>query len=555
MLFEIFTFEIQTRLRQPSTYVFFIFLFLFSLVGVPFVFEGVEIGMVKKNAPIIIAKTMGVICGFSMLIISMIMGVPILRDFQHGITPLIYSNPVSKKDYLIGRFLGSLLFLIGIYTAVMMGMILGEYMPWIKAEEYLPFSALPYIHSFIWVALPTILFAALLFFITGALSKSLLLVYTQGLLVFVLFLLTKAIDHEWLQALLDPFGLTTLSEVNKNWTTAENNSLLIPFTGIMFWKNAFWTIIGCCIFFYGYKKFEMKVDSKTKRPKKVKRIILNPIASYPNLITHPITQKFGIKEGFIQLFQIAFFEVIYILKGILFWAIVLCATVIMIINSFNISTDFHVNSFPTSYLIIEELKEMSSYFFACILLIYSGEIVHKERETKLHLITDSTSVHNLTWMSGKLLGLFMIYGILLLLLILSGVIFQTTHAYHQYELDVYFINFFLETFPYLILYTIVAFLFQTISENKFIGIITTIAFAILSALFALVVSDHMLLNFGGKPLAPYSQMNGYGHFMIPYLWSKIHWLIFGSFLLLMMSLFKRRGVKSTFYNSLKSIRL
>ena len=100
MWYEIFTFEIKYRLKRPETYLFFLFLFLFSLFGVEFVFQGIELGLVKKNSPLVIAKTMGAITGLSMVIVSMMMGIPILRDVQHDMTSLIYVNPVSKKDFL-----------------------------------------------------------------------------------------------------------------------------------------------------------------------------------------------------------------------------------------------------------------------------------------------------------------------------------------------------------------------------------------------------------------------------------------------------------------------
>ena len=68
MWYEIFKFELKYRAKRPETYVFFVFLFLFSTVGVDFIFQGVEIGLMKKNSPLIIAKTMGAITGASRIV-------------------------------------------------------------------------------------------------------------------------------------------------------------------------------------------------------------------------------------------------------------------------------------------------------------------------------------------------------------------------------------------------------------------------------------------------------------------------------------------------------
>ena len=143
MWYEIFTFEIKYRLKRPETYLFFLFLFLFSLFGVEFVFQGIELGLVKKNSPLVIAKTMGVI------IVSMMMGIPILRDVQYDMTSLIYVNPVSKKDFLLGRFLGSFVVLIIVFSSVLWGMMLEESKPWTDPQEYLPFNGLYYLQPFV----------------------------------------------------------------------------------------------------------------------------------------------------------------------------------------------------------------------------------------------------------------------------------------------------------------------------------------------------------------------------------------------------------------------
>ena len=49
MWYELFKFEIRYRARRAETYIFFVFLFLFSLIGVDFVFGDIELGLVKNE--------------------------------------------------------------------------------------------------------------------------------------------------------------------------------------------------------------------------------------------------------------------------------------------------------------------------------------------------------------------------------------------------------------------------------------------------------------------------------------------------------------------------
>jgi len=198
MWYNIFKFEIQYRIKRPDTYVFFLFLFLFSIVGVDFIFQGADFGVMKKNSPFVIAKTMGAITGIFMILASMIMGVSVLRDFEYEIESLIFSTTIKKKDYLLGRFLGSFTVLLFVFSGVLFGMMLGEFMPWHNPTDLLEFNFLAYLRTFLIVTLPTLFFGASLFFVTGALSRNLVVVYTQGIILFVVFMLTKAITNSLL---------------------------------------------------------------------------------------------------------------------------------------------------------------------------------------------------------------------------------------------------------------------------------------------------------------------------------------------------------------------
>jgi hypothetical protein len=551
MWYEIFKFELKYRVKRADTYIFFIFLLLFSIYGVDFVFDKMDFSLVKKNSPLIVAKTMGAITGFCMVIASMIMGVSILRDFEYNIESLMYSNPIKKRDYLLGRFLGSFTVLIFGFSGVFFGMILGEFMPWHQPDHLLPFNLFTYLKPFVMVTLPILFFGACLFFITGALTKKLMVVYTQGIFIFVIFMLTKAITNESLRAILDPFSLTTLTSITKAWTSAEISVQAIPFSGMLLYNKLFWIALGTLILGFGYKKFEFNVISNKRTKSKKTQSLKTVMDDHYDMQIPEFSLEHGITSKLSQLMHFSWFYFVSICKQTSFWAIVVCAMIIIFINSVSLGTVYGVDSYPATYLIVEELREMSFYFFFIILIFYSGELIWKERSVKLNLIYDSSPMSDFINIAGKYLGLILIYVVLIVSLIISGIIFQTINGYYNYNFQVYFYSFFLETLLFLALFTLIAFIAQVIANNKFVGIMVTIVLIILNITLTLFGFDHDLYFFGGSSIGTYSDMNGFGHFMKPYLFIKLYWFLFGLLLLIIASVISVRGTETNLLKRLK----
>ena len=542
MLKEIYKFEIQYRLKRPETYVFFLFIFLFALGGVEFIFEGKSLGLVKKNAPIVVAKTMAAITGILMMIVSLVMGTSVLRDFKYDFQALMFVNPISKRDYLLGKFLGSFTVLLFIFSGLFLGMILGEYMPWRHPDDLLPFQLKTYVYTFLTIVLPGLFFGSALFFVTGTLSRSMMVIYTQGVFLFVVFMLTKAISNEYVQAVLDPFSLTTTSRMVDLWTPEEKNVRLIPFSGVLLVNKIFWLVISFITLWIGYEKFDLVLINRTKTKKKKENIQTNDATNLVFKIPE-INLEGNFADRLIQLFHLSWFYFISIFKQVSFLAILVCGGIIIMINSINLGTVHGVDSFPKTYFIIAELQEMSLYFFLIILVFYSGEIIWKERDVKFDLIFAATPISDFTHLLAKFLGLSLIYLTLLVSLIFYGVSFQTLSGFYEYDWLVYAGGFFLELFPFLLLFTIIAFFFQVITNRKFVGFILTLAFFVATILVQALGVDHDLFLFGGKTLPSYSDMNGYGEVLSYFLVVKCYWLIFGMILLIICSILMTRGTE------------
>ena len=430
MLFEIFKFEIIYRAKRPETYIYFALLFLYSIIAVDFLFEG-QLDPLKRNSPFVIARTMGIVSALFMMIISMIMGVAVLRDFDYQMESLMFVNPIKKRDYLFGRFLGSFVVLIFIFSGLLFGMMLGDVMPWNDVEKLLPFNFWHYLQPFLYLIIPTLFFGGAIFFVSGALSRKLIVVYTQGFIFLMAYLLAMNLavgaDDLFLTALIEPFTFQSIRIATQFWTVVERNSLMIPIEGVLLYNRLLWLGLGIIALVIGYYGFSFNAV-RSKASKKQLNVAPNSKNGYRKDEIDTVIPTFSAREGifsrFQQLILHALFNFRFIVNQVPFWAIVLCAMGILLISGFNLGTTFGVNSYPTTYIIIGELTELTIIFFLSIIVFYSGELIWKERDAKVSGIYDALPMSDFINLAGKFIGLMLTLVVLIVAMILAGVIFQ-----------------------------------------------------------------------------------------------------------------------------------
>jgi hypothetical protein len=95
-------------------------------------------------------------------------------------------------------------------------------------------------------------------------------------------------------------------------------------------------------------------------------------------------------------------------------------------------------------------------------------------------------------------------------------------GYYQFDIPAYFGKL-SETFINLCLFTVVAILVQTISRNKFLGFVIVVMIVLLINLLPLFGVEHEMFAYASGTLGEFSQMNGFGHLIVPFVWLKSYW--------------------------------
>src|SRR5579862_7697355 len=133
MFWEFFTFELRFRAKSVSTYVYFFLWLAFSFLTIASENFGPVAnsnGKILLNGPYGITFNYQAACLFGLIIIAAIFGTSILRDFQRDTYQLIFTKPVSKFAYLGGRWAGSFVVTVLVYSGLILGTYLGTFAPW-----------------------------------------------------------------------------------------------------------------------------------------------------------------------------------------------------------------------------------------------------------------------------------------------------------------------------------------------------------------------------------------------------------------------------------------
>ncbi|MBN1598661.1 MAG: ABC transporter permease subunit [Bacteroidales bacterium] len=270
MFRKIVNFEIRYRLKQPATYICFVLLF-----GISFIFAAIpDISFsdtddtLLRNAPVVINKLMLVIMIFGSVICAAVMGVSFFRDYNNKFYDIISSLPVTKKNYLWGKFTGSFIVVTLIFTGIVFGMMLGYIMPWREKELLGPFHPSSYFNPFIYFIVPNLFILGSIFFITGSFFRSKTVVYLQGVIFLIIYLVSGMLIYgrgqNELHSLFDPLGLESISEMTGPWSVTEKNSALIDLKGITLYNRIIWLVTsGLAIILFNWLFDPAKTRSVT----------------------------------------------------------------------------------------------------------------------------------------------------------------------------------------------------------------------------------------------------------------------------------------------------
>lgn len=563
MFKDIFLFELWYRLQRPASYIYFAINILLGLLlgSIMLGVFGPELsgtmnggGQGYTNSPFNVHTFLTAFGQFpGTFFIAAMMGLPVYRDFSRKAHSLFFTTPVSKNAYLGGRFLGSMLITIVIMFGIVIGFLLAHLIPAEEPPRLGAFDLWNFLNPFFINVLPYTIITGTIFFASVSLTRNQLFIYLNAIIILVLFGIVSSfatkIDNPIVASILDPTGSISFLKDTEYWTVFEKNNLVAPLSANVIAYLVVWFSIAGAILFFCLSNFRLSnasVNLIRTQPKIMERsMTTGDVASLMKVRLPKVNQVFNQKLNFEMLGLLFKREVNLIFSSIIFW-ILLVLGLAMAALTLALSPALNMwgtSTLPVTYQMIELLKSGYLPLFIYVLLtFYIGESIWRERTVGIKALFDVQPVSNWIFLTSKFLAILLIPIVALSFGILTGIIVQLTRGYFNIELGLYLQSILGHRMINFIFYIILCMLIQVLVNNKYLGMgMCVIALGLLVFLPPIVgIRDNLYIFMASSPLV-YSDMNGFGHMLTPFLIFKTYWGALALFFLILAYGMYQRG--------------
>ena len=565
------SFEFRSRLKLVSTWVYFLVFFCLALLWIAAaggLFKEANIsfgsGKVAVNSPFALAQTVSFLGMFGITVMAAIMGRAVQQDVEYRTQGFFFTAPIGKLEYLGGRFAGALGVLLVVFASIGLGAFVATLLPGMDAERLGPNRWAAYLLPYATVLVPNALLIGAVFFSLAAVTRKMLPVYVGSVLVLIGWLiavqLVRDVDNRTISALIDPFGSRAVSTLTEYWTISERNTRLVPLEGILLWNRLLWFGVAAIISGLCFWRFSF-AEAAGARPGKRGNAMVDPADTAPAVTTRPAPSKTSSStatatptSAWWLVPHRTWLEFRETTKNIYFGVLVLAGLLFLVLASTTVGDIFGTSTWPVTFQMIGLVSGSFGAFMLIIITFYAGELVWRERDNRLDQISDALPTPTWLPLVSKLVALMLVPAVLQALLMLCGMAIQAVKGYTRFEPGLYFYELFTIDLVNYWLICALAIAVHSIVDNKYVGHFVIVVYYVLLLFASQLGLEHNLYKFGGVPAAIYSDINGYGHFLLRVRAFQAYWGAASLLLLVAAFLFWTRGAASSWRERLVSAR-
>jgi ABC-2 type transport system permease protein len=546
---EIFRWEVAHHLRRPSTW-----LYLALLVAMPLLRSLDHDPRSHYNAPVNVAGSTLLLGLLGMLVTAGLFVETAQRDLRWRMDPLFYTAPLRRREYLGGRFLGTLLVNALLLLAIPLTLLATVRMPTVTPEMLGPLRLEAYLLPYLVFLLPGLLLHAAVLYGVTVLTRRSLPGYLAALGLYVLYFTSLEAGMEtsrsraW--ALLDPTGAVAVSGLTRGWTLVEQNTLPVPMDGLLLWNRLLWTMVGAGMLAFAWRRFRFAPAESGGRRRAERSDAPNPAGEggarplHHAIRTPAAPRSFGMGMRVRQLLDVARMGV---RQTVLSRDFLLVAAGLVLLTLFVVLEIPLLGGEPLWPLTGEVAADLTSSFVQVVVVLltvfYAGELVWRERDAGIETVGDALPVPDWVPFAGKFLALAALLALVQALFMATGMVGQALQGWYAFRPGLYLqVLFGMQLVDYL-LFAVLALLAHVLVNQKYLGHGAAVLLFVATLQARRFGIEHNLLVYGSDAGLVWSDLNGFGPFMAPFVWFKLYWGAWALLLCVVALLFWVRGTE------------
>ncbi|HYI08154.1 MAG TPA: M1 family aminopeptidase [Thermoanaerobaculia bacterium] len=538
---EVFRYEFAHRLRSISTWLYAGFLFLIAFWVIHVAVTGTN--PIHVNAPQSLAETTALFCGlFSILVTAGLFSDAAIRDRAAGMDALLFTTRLRPAEYLGGRFLAALAINSILVFAIPIGLALATKMPYLPRDAFGPNHLAAYLQPVLLFLLPNLVLVGAILFTIAALTRQVIPVYLGAIAIFIGYLVAASywsgITNPMLSALADPLGINALKAMAEYWTASERNTRLIGFPSMLLWNRLLWFAIAAALF--GVLQRTFRFTQRNEKVRGSKTVDVPAEGRYSGAVPQ-LRGVFGSRTRMRQTLAVTRQSLAEAMSGRAFPVAFLAAIGLVLLWGWNMGeTIFDTITWPVTHLVAEiVLSERAILIPWLVIALYAGELVWKDRETGAAQIADAAPVRTSVVLLGRFLALVALIALFQLAFMIGGILLQALQGYYDFEPGLYLRILFGWNLVEYVLLAAFAMTVHVLVNHKYVGHVVVLLATVFNS--AAEYGIHHLLIYNGGPALKYSEMNGFGPFVTPFVWFKLYWAAWAMLFAVVTMLFWVRG--------------
>ena len=512
---------------------------------------GSVIGNTYRNAPFVIMQYYIAAGLLAALMVSAIYDSAASRDFATKFSDVLFSKPIGKWNYLIGRFAAATLIALIPSCGISIGMIVAGAVSNLDAERWGPIRWDAHAVGMVLFAIPNTLLVGSVVFAIAAWTRNTMYSFLGVLLLMVAYGVSQSvlsdISNEFVAMMIDPLGGTPYSILTKYWTVDQRNNWCVPLSGVLILNRVVWTAVALAVFLFASWQFSFETGRayNTRRMRQQNPFDATELtlpATRPEITSWPkVTPR---TRWLAQLKSCTLLDIIAVMRTPAFIVILGAAMLNTSVALFMGAREgYGLSSFPVTYKMVDLVRGSLFGFLIPVITYFVGVVVWRDRDNKIQEIVGATPVPNSVFVASRLIALLTVIMTVLVVTIALSCSVQLFYQYLRLQLGVYAFELIVIEALRFGFFIVLAMLAHTFSPNKYVGYFAFIILLILNAFaWQWLRIDTLLVRFGRLPGYVYSDMFGVSPYLSALIAYSLYWIACSAIVLWVCSIALHRGV-------------